>query len=171
MSAAMHPAAPHHLPGFITEPGETDYLLVGSTVFLALMVLALGTIYFRLHALPEHLAHRGASKVQFQVVAVLALLALFTHNNTLWVAALLLALVPIPDLYGPLARMADSLAKMARWRFAGREAGIPMQDHSPEAVKTTASRPYTPEQTATVLTTEFVVPDSPDASTNQLERA
>jgi hypothetical protein len=128
MSTAMHPAAPHHLPAFIAAPGETDYLLVGSAVFLLLMVLVLGTVYFRLHALPEHLAHRNASKLQFEVVAVLALLALFTHNNTLWIAALLLALVPIPDLYGPLARMADALAKMAGSRRAAAETSGPVHD-------------------------------------------
>ena len=45
----------------------------------------------------------------------MALLALFTHNSWFWVAALLLAIVPMPDFYGPLAGMAELLAKMARW--------------------------------------------------------
>jgi hypothetical protein len=49
-------------------------------------------MYFWLHSIPERLAH-GSSKVQFQLVAVMSLLALFTHNNAFWVAALLLALV------------------------------------------------------------------------------
>jgi hypothetical protein len=75
-----------------------------------------------LHALPEHLAHGNASKLQFEIVAVLALLALFTHNTWFWVAALLLALVPIPDIYAPLAGMAESLAKMARWGRPRTEA-------------------------------------------------
>ncbi|MDF2813538.1 MAG: hypothetical protein K0S56_4569, partial [Microvirga sp.] len=26
MTVSLHPAAPHHLPGFITAPGETDIL-------------------------------------------------------------------------------------------------------------------------------------------------
>ena len=97
-------AAPHHLPPFITAPGETDYFYNGSAIFLLVMVIILGTLYFRLHALPEHLAHGNENKVQFQLVGVLALLALFTHNNVFWVAALLLALVRIPDLATPLAR-------------------------------------------------------------------
>jgi hypothetical protein len=116
MSSALHPAAPHHLPGFITAPGETDVLMVGGAIFLIIAVLGLGSVYFRLHSLPEKLAHGNASKVQFEVVAVLALLALLTHTNWLWVAALILALVPIPDIHGPLERMADALAKMAGLR-------------------------------------------------------
>jgi hypothetical protein len=116
MSTAMHPAAPHHLPAFITPPGETDAFLIGSAIFLVVMIIGAGSLYFRLHALPEHLAHRNASKLQFEVVAVLALIALFTHNTAFWVAALLLALIPIPNFHGPLAGMADSLARIAGWR-------------------------------------------------------
>ena len=115
MADAMHPAAPHHLPPFITAPGQTDVFLVGCAIFLIVAVITLGSLYFRLHALPEHLSHGKASKLQFEVVSVMALLALFTHNSWFWVAALLLAIVPMPDLYGPLAGMADLLAKMARW--------------------------------------------------------
>lgn len=112
MSEAMHPAAPHHLPNFITAPGETDVLFTGSVVFLVLIVVLLGSLYFRLHALPERIAH-GTSQLQYQLVAVLALIALFTHNNLFWVAALLLALIPIPDFFTPLSNMSESLARMA----------------------------------------------------------
>ena len=121
MTQGMNPAAPHHLPPFITAPGETDVFLVGCAIFLVVAIISLGSLYFRLHALPEHLAHGKASKLQFEVVAVLALLALFTHNSGFWVAALILAIVPIPDLYGPLAGMADSLAKMAGRRRRGSD--------------------------------------------------
>ena len=55
-------------------------------VFLIAFVFGIGLFYLRLHALPEHLAH-GASKVQMQIVGVLALLALFTHNHIFWIAA------------------------------------------------------------------------------------
>src|SRR4051812_32932737 len=113
MAQGINPATPHHLPPFITAPGDADMFLVGCAIFLVLAIISLGSLYFRLHALPEHLAHGKASKLQFEVVAILALLALFTHNTWFWVAALLLAIVPIPDLYGPLAAMAESLAKMA----------------------------------------------------------
>ena len=112
---AMHPAAPAHLPGFITAPGETDPLFVGSVIFLVIAVMALGSLYFWLHSIPERLAH-GTGKIQFQLVGVLALLALFTHNNLFWVFALVLALIPIPDFWTPLSSMADSLGRMVRPR-------------------------------------------------------
>jgi hypothetical protein len=123
MSNTMHPAAPHHLPAFITAPGETDVLLTGSVILIIILVFVIGSLYFWLHALPERIAH-GTSKLQFQLVAVLALLALFTHINAFWVAALLLALVPIPDFWTPLAKMSESLASMAsrRSRPASMEA-------------------------------------------------
>jgi hypothetical protein len=115
MSEAMHPAAPHYLPFFITAPGESDVLFTGTVIFLVLAVMGIGSLYFWLHSLPERMSH-GASQLQFQLVAVLSLLALFTHIHAFWVAALLLALVPIPDFWTPLASMADSLARMAmRW--------------------------------------------------------
>ena len=69
MTQGMNPAAPHHLPPFITAPGDTDYFYNGSAIFLVVMVIALGTLYFRLHALPEHLAHDNENKLQFQLVA------------------------------------------------------------------------------------------------------
>ena len=115
MATGMHPAAPHHLPPFITAPGDTDWFFNGSAIFLIFLVIALGTLYFRLHALPEHLAHGSENKLQFQLVGVLCLLALFTHNQIFWVAALFLALIRIPDLATPLAAMANSLSRMARW--------------------------------------------------------
>lgn len=132
MADGIHPAAPHHLPPFITAPGETDYFYNGSAIFLVVMVIVLGTLYFRLHALPEHLAHGNENRLQFQLVGVLALLALFTHNNIFWVAALLLALIRIPDLATPLGAIADSLAKMAGWRksagAAEQTASVPTED-------------------------------------------
>lgn len=120
--AAMNPAAPAHLPGFITAPGETDPLMVGSVIFLIILLMTLGSLYFWLHSIPERIAH-GTGKVQFQLVGVLALLALFTHNNLFWVVALLLAVVPIPDFWTPLSSMADSLAKMVRSRPREPEPG------------------------------------------------
>ncbi len=120
MSASTNPAAPHDLPGFITVPGETDFLFYGTAVLLLVIVLLVGVFYLRLHHLPEHIAHKG-QKVQFQIVAVLALIAMFTHNNLFWIAALLLALVPVPDYSTPLARIAESLAKIA-YRRKPREA-------------------------------------------------
>jgi hypothetical protein len=111
-SAILNPAATDHLPFFITAPGQSDGLFNLMIVFLIVVVFAVGLIYLRLHALPEHLAH-GASKVQLQLVGVLALLALFTHNHIFWIAALLIALVQFPNFSAPLASMAQSLEKLA----------------------------------------------------------
>ena len=111
-SAILNRAATDHLPFFITAPGQTDGLFNAMIVFLIVVVFSVGILYLRLHALPEHLAH-GTSKVQIQIVGVLALLALFTHNNIFWIGALLLALVPFPNFSAPLASMARSLEKLA----------------------------------------------------------
>lgn len=109
---AMHPAAPHYLPAFITAPGQSDWLMSVMLVFLLVTVLSVGLVYLRLHALPEHMAHR-TNKVQYQFVAVLGLLALFTHNNAFWIAALLLALVELPDFGRPLNSIALSLERLS----------------------------------------------------------
>ena len=70
--------------------------MVVMAVFLVVAVLAIGLLFLRLHTLPERLAHKG-HKLQFEIVAVLGLLALFTHMHIFWVAGLLLALIDIPD--------------------------------------------------------------------------
>jgi hypothetical protein len=116
MPEAIHPMASHHLPGFITPPGETDVLFAVAIIFFLILAIAIGSLYFRLHSLPERIAH-DASHIQFQLVAVLSLIALVTHNNMFWIAALLLALVPIPDFWTPLANMAESLAVLAGRRL------------------------------------------------------
>jgi hypothetical protein len=112
MNPSLNPAAPHHLPAFITAPGETDVLLVVTAIILLVAVLAAGNLFFRLHTLPERIAHR-AQKLQFQIVAVLGLLALFTHIHAFWVAGLLLAMVDIPDFSTPLRRMTRAVEKIA----------------------------------------------------------
>lgn len=115
----LHPQTPHELPFFITDPQSTDVLMTAASVSLLVGLVVLGVFYFKLHALPEQMAHRG-QKVQFEIVAVLALLALFTHNHLFWVAGLLLALVPLPDLTTPLATMAASLKEIAEGSTPGR---------------------------------------------------
>ena len=108
----MNPAAPHHLPSFVTVPGGSDWLMTVMAVFLLATVVSAGLVYLKLHALPEHMAHR-TSKVQLQFVAVLALLALFTHNAVFWIAALLLAMVELPNFSTPMNSMALSLEKLS----------------------------------------------------------
>ena len=109
---AMNPAAPHHLPVFVAGPGQSDWLMTVMAVFLIVAVVSVGLLYLKLHALPEHMAHR-TNKVQMQFVAVLALLALFTHNHVFWIAALLLALVELPDFSTPMNSIALSLERLS----------------------------------------------------------
>jgi hypothetical protein len=85
---------------------------VGTGIFLIGAVLAFGLLFLRLHTLPERMAHRG-HKLQFEIVAVLGLLALFTHMHIFWVAGLLLALIDFPDFTGPMRRIAGSAEKIA----------------------------------------------------------
>ncbi len=118
MNESLHPAASHHLPGFITAPGETDVLMVVMAVTLVLSVLGFGILFLRLHTLPERMAHRG-HKLQFEIVAVLGLLALFTHIHLFWVAGLLLALIDIPDFGGSL-KQNRRIDREARRAWAGR---------------------------------------------------
>lgn len=112
LSESLHPSAPHHLPGFITAPGDTDILMVAVGVILLLAILFVGNIYLQIHSLPERMAHKS-QKLQFEIVAVLCLLALFTHNHLFWVIALLLALVDLPDFSTPLRSIAGSVRKLA----------------------------------------------------------
>ena len=113
----MHPAAAGHLPPFITSPGTTDALMVLMAFVLVAAVLATGVLFFWLHSLPERLVHKS-TKVHVDIVAVLALLSLFTHIHLFWVAALLIALVKIPDISMPdfsslFGRIAAPLEKIA----------------------------------------------------------
>jgi hypothetical protein len=112
MADSINPVAPHHLPAFITAPGETDVLMVMMAIILFLGVVAFGVLFLRLHTLPERLAHKS-QKIQFEIVAVLGLLALFTHIHAFWVAGLLLALIELPDFGSFLGRIAGSVERIA----------------------------------------------------------
>lgn len=112
MAEALHPEASHHLPSFITAPGETDVLMVVMAVVLGLAVLGFGIFFLKLHTLPERLAHKS-QKLQFEIVAVLGLIALFTHMHIFWIIGLLLALVEFPDFGTMMGRIAGSVEKMA----------------------------------------------------------
>lgn len=128
MSESLHPAAPHHLPSFITAPGDTDVLMLVVGIILLAAILFVGNIYLQIHSLPERMAHKS-QKLQFEIVAVLCLLALFTHNHLFWVIALLLALVDLPDFSTPLRSIAGSVQKMA---------GIPPDPDPSEPLETSA---------------------------------
>jgi hypothetical protein len=108
----LHPLTPHHLPFYIVKPGETDVLMIATGIFLILAVLGVGNVYLRLHSLPERMAHKS-QKLQFEIVAVLGLISLFTHIHIFWIAGLLLALIDLPDFSTPLARIAGSVERIA----------------------------------------------------------
>ena len=112
MTDQLHPMTPHHLPFYIVKPGETDVLMIGMGIFLILVILAVGNLYLQLHTLPERMAHKS-QKLQFEIVAVLGLLALFTHIHLFWIAGLLLALVDLPDFGTPLRSIAGSVERIA----------------------------------------------------------
>lgn len=121
MTDSIHPAASHHLPSFITAPGQTDVLMVVMAVILGLSVLGFGILFLRLHTLPERIAHRS-HKLQFEIVAVLGLIALFTHMHIFWIAGLLLALIDFPDIGGYLGRIAGSVETIAEAESSGGSA-------------------------------------------------
>jgi hypothetical protein len=127
MTAPLNPAASQHLPSFITAPGHTDILMVITAVILAVAVLLFGIVFFRLHSLPERMAHRS-HRLQFEIVAVLCLLALLTHIHLFWVAALLLALIDIPDFGGGLGRIASAVERIAGLKPADGTAQVTSQE-------------------------------------------
>src|SRR5262249_37208328 len=112
MDATPHPVATEHLPSFITAPGQTDVLMLIMVFVLAGAVLGFGILFFRLHSLPEQIAHKS-QKLQAEVVAVLCLISLFTHMHIFWIIGLVLALIELPDFGTPLNRIAGSAEKLA----------------------------------------------------------
>ena len=112
LDAQIHPMGPHHLPFYLAPGSGIDVLMVVMGVFLVAALIWVGTLYLRLHSLPERMAHKS-EKLQFEIVAVLGLLALFTHIHLFWVAGLLLAMIDIPDFGTPLRSIAGSVEKIA----------------------------------------------------------
>jgi hypothetical protein len=123
MGNSQHLAASHHLPAFITAPGDTDVLMVVMGFVVLAAILGFGILFFRIHSLPERIAHKS-QRLQFEIVAVLGLISLFTHMHIFWVIGLLLALIEFPDFGTPLRRIARSSEKIA---------GIPSEHISNDA--------------------------------------
>ena len=133
MNPTQHPAAPQHVPFFLAGADGSEPLLGFVGLFLIVTVVTVGLLFLRLHTLPERMAHRGM-KLQFEIVAVLGLLSLFTGVHVFWVIALLLALIDIPDFTGPLRRIAGSSERMAglpagQGDTVSDEGGIPDPHH------------------------------------------
>lgn len=112
LAEQMHPAAPQHLPFFIPSADGSDTLMVVMGFFLVGTVLWVGTLYWKLHSLPERMAHR-THKLQFEIVAVLGLVSLFTHMHIFWIAGLLLAMIDLPDFSTPIRSIAGSVERIA----------------------------------------------------------
>ena len=111
MTGEIHPLAPHSLPPFVGAADGSDPLFSAIVFIVILAVLGVGVFYLKLHAIPEQLAHKHGN-TQSQLIMVLALLALFTHNNIFWVAALILALLKLPDFLTPINSISESLKKL-----------------------------------------------------------
>ena len=105
---------------------KSDILYSAVAVFLVLLALGFGALYFTVQAIPDRLADR-TSKVQLQIVGILGLLSLITMNNAYWVAALLLAAIRIPDIVTPLRDIARELAS----RHDDQSAAAPASEPGP----------------------------------------
>lgn len=151
MESNLRDAALAHAPFFITAPGETDILFVGVVWFVVIAVFLIGAFYLNLHALPERLAHH-ANHTQLQLIGVLTLLALFTHNNIFWVAALVLAVIQFPDFVSPVQTMANALKSMAQAKSGLAESAAPVaaqsqpQPQSASSESVTASTPVATDE-------------------------
>ena len=113
MAEDIHPMAPEYLPAFMPNADGSDALFTMVIIGTVLLIVVLGSFYFTLHSIPEKMAHESNS-MQFQVIGILALLALFTHNNLYWVIALLLATVRFPDFLTPIESISRSLEHMRK---------------------------------------------------------
>ncbi len=138
MTDGLHPTALEHMPWFISGPHEGDPLYVITTICVIAAIVGLGILFFTLHSLPERLGHK---KMQFEVVAVLGLLSLFTHVHAFWVAGLLLALVDLPDFVGPWKRMATSLEKISGIQAPPEDEAQSKQSVEPRPMSPSAAGP------------------------------
>ena len=164
-SDALHPAAIHHLPSFITAPGQTDVLMVVTAIILVVAVVGFGVFFFHLHSLPERMAHRS-HKLQLEIVAVLCLISLFTHMHIFWIIGLVLAMIDLPDFGSPLRRIAGSTEKLAGLKpgeglvEVPSEAAAALEVGDREAVRPaeTEEKPLSGDGRSAVVTRPEIVP-------------
>ncbi|NOD75662.1 MULTISPECIES: hypothetical protein [unclassified Ruegeria] len=105
MNSSISDEAMARLPLWVTPPGETDGFLIVVGLVLVMVLLGFGALYFTVQAIPDRMA-AGAHKVQMQLVGVLGLISLFTLNNAFWIAAILIAAVPLHEIF-PLKTEVD----------------------------------------------------------------
>ncbi len=134
-ASSAHPMATGHIPSYVTAADGSDYLFTFMIYFTIALILLIGVAYFTLHALPERMAH-GNNHPQFQLVGILALLALFTHNNVFWIGAILVAGFQIPDVAAPLRDIAGAIRDRSK-------PSDPSPDITPEPTPAPSQAPQT----------------------------
>ena len=95
--------------------------------FTVIVIILIGVGYFTLHSIPEKIAHES-NHPQFQLVGILALLALFTHNGLFWIAAILVAGFQFPDFAAPLRGIADAIRSLGPQRAPEAVVAEPSSD-------------------------------------------
>jgi hypothetical protein len=137
LTAAPNPIATTHVPFFITAPGDTDVLFNATLVLVVVCIILAGVVFLTIHSLPERMAHKS-KKILLDLIALLCLLALLTHEHLFWFIAIVLAFIDIPDFLTPVNRIANSVEAMS-----GQEAGDKLEDHSAPAASAavTAGQP------------------------------
>ncbi len=106
MQTSISEAELERFPFWVTAPGQIDFFLVVVGCTLVLAVLGLGALYFTVQSIPERMA-TGAHKIQIQLVGILGLISLFTLNNAFWIAAILIAAVPLHEVF-PIKSLRDA---------------------------------------------------------------
>lgn len=107
----LHHMAHGHVPGYLPGADGSDPLFAVMAVFTIVLIMGIGALYFTLHALPEKMAHTD-NHMQFQLIGILSVMALFTHNNLFWVAAIVIAAFRMPDFLTPIQSIAGSLKRL-----------------------------------------------------------
>jgi hypothetical protein len=140
MDEIVHPALTDNLPWFMPGPDGSDTLMTITAVSVSVSIVLIGVLFLSLHSLPERMGHK---KLQFEIVSVLALLSLLTHNHTFWIVGLLLALIDLPDFLGPLRRIAASAEAVAG--IAPAPADMPDDTGPPVVAAAEAEEPVFPD--------------------------
>nr|WP_164659255.1 hypothetical protein [Tropicibacter sp. Alg240-R139] len=122
-----------HIPDYVVAADGSDYLFTFMVFFTVGLILLIGIGYFTLHAIPEKMAHES-NHSQFQIVGILALLALFTHNNLFWVIAVVVAGFRFPDYLSPMESIAQSLARLAGFKPSESDFATEPVKETPTAV-------------------------------------
>jgi hypothetical protein len=139
VTASPNPIVTKHMPFFITAPGDTDVLFNITLIFLVACIILTGVVFLTIHSLPERMAHKS-QKVLLDLIALLCLLALLTHEHIFWFIAIVLAFIDIPDFLTPVNRIAKSVESLAEQEVGDKPEDLPAPA-SPEAAIAGQPRP------------------------------